>query len=65
MVEKQHRDLCGTCGQSPVGNKKRKRLVAILAYQPENLHQSVFYSFAEFSPDGQAILYAKQHNIRV
>lgn len=37
--------------------------IAILAYTPDDLHQSVFYPFAEFSPEWQAILYAIQHNI--
>ncbi len=39
--------------------------VAILCYQPDNPQQSVFYPFAEFSPEWQAILYAKQNNIHV
>jgi hypothetical protein len=48
-----------------VTNKELKPPVAILAYQPENPNRSVFYPFAEFSPEWQAILYAKQHNIHV
>lgn len=39
--------------------------VAILCYQPDHLRQSVFYPFAEFSPEWQAILYAKKNNIPV
>ena len=39
--------------------------VAILCYVPENPKQSVFYPFAEFSPEWQAILYAKKNNIPV
>ncbi|HTL07349.1 MAG TPA: DUF5682 family protein, partial [Chitinophagaceae bacterium] len=39
--------------------------VAILCYQPDNPQQSSFYPFATFSPEWQAILYAKQHNIHV
>src|ERR1043165_3359969 len=48
-----------------VTNKELKPPVAILAYQPENPNRSVFYPFAEFSPEWQAILYAKQNNIHV
>ncbi|NNV55060.1 DUF5682 family protein [Limnovirga soli] len=39
--------------------------VAILAYQPDNPQQSVFYPFAEFSPEWQAIIYARKKNIHV
>lgn len=39
--------------------------VAILCYQPDDPQQSVFYPFAEFSPEWQAVLYAKQNNIHV
>ncbi len=39
--------------------------VAILAYQADDIKKSVFYPFAEFSPEWQAIQYAKQHNIPV
>ncbi|GGH65976.1 hypothetical protein HNQ91_001968 [Filimonas zeae] len=39
--------------------------VAILLYQADALQQSVFYPFAEFSPEWQAMLYARQHNIPV
>jgi hypothetical protein len=39
--------------------------VAILCYQPDNPQQSSFYPFAEFSPEWQAILYAKKNNIHV
>lgn len=39
--------------------------VAILCYQPDSPQRSVFYPFAEFSPEWQAILYARQHNIHV
>ncbi len=39
--------------------------VAILAYQPDKPQQSVFYPFAEFSPEWQALLYAKRNNIHV
>jgi Family of unknown function (DUF5682) len=48
-----------------VSHKELKPPVAILCYQPDNPQQSVFYPFAEFSPEWQAILYAKQHNIHV
>ena len=39
--------------------------VAILCYQPDNPQQSAFYPFAAFSPEWQAIIYAKQHFIPV
>ncbi len=39
--------------------------VAILCYQPDDPQRSVFYPFAEFSPEWQAILYARQHKIHV
>lgn len=39
--------------------------VAILCYQPGNPQQSSFYPFAEFSPEWQAIRYARQQNIHV
>jgi hypothetical protein len=39
--------------------------VAILCYRPDNPQQSAFYPFAEFSPEWQAILYARQNNIPV
>jgi Family of unknown function (DUF5682) len=39
--------------------------VALLCYQPDQPKQSVFYPFAEFSPEWQAIAYARQHRIPV
>src|ERR1051326_3140677 len=39
--------------------------VAILCYQPDDPQRSVFYPFAAFSPEWQAILYAHQHKIHV
>jgi len=39
--------------------------VAILAYQTDNIQQSVYYPFAEFSPEWQAIQYASKANIHV
>ena len=39
--------------------------VAILVYQPENPKKAVFYPFAEFSPEWQAITYAIQNKIHV
>lgn len=48
-----------------VSNKNLKPPVAILCYQPDNPQQSVFYPFAEFSPEWQAIQYAKRNNIHV
>ncbi|MES2774498.1 MAG: DUF5682 family protein [Bacteroidota bacterium] len=37
--------------------------VAILAYQADDIQHSAFYPFAEFSPEWQAIQYAKKANI--
>lgn len=39
--------------------------VAILCFQPDNPERSSFYPFAEFSPEWQAILYARTHKIPV
>ncbi|WP_341837537.1 DUF5682 family protein [Chitinophaga pollutisoli] len=39
--------------------------VAILVYQSDDIKRSVFYPFAEFSPEWQAIRYAKRNNIPV
>lgn len=39
--------------------------VALLCYQPDQPQQSVFYPFAEFSPEWQAIAYARRHRIPV
>lgn len=39
--------------------------VAILVYQGDDIKRSVFYPFAEFSPEWQAIRYAKRNNIPV
>ncbi|MBE7170696.1 MAG: hypothetical protein INR73_08900 [Williamsia sp.] len=48
-----------------VGDKELQPPVAILCYQQDDLQHSVFYPFAVFSPEWQAILYAKQHNKKV
>ena len=37
--------------------------VAILAYQTDHIQQSAFYPFATFSPEWQAILFAKKNSI--
>jgi len=39
--------------------------VAILCYQPDNPQRSVFYPFAEFSPEWQAIIFGRKSNIPV
>lgn len=39
--------------------------VALLVYNPKNLHQASFFPFAEFSPEWQAIRFGLQHNIPV
>src|ERR1700753_1905663 len=48
-----------------VGHAELKPPVALLCYQPENPQRSVFYPFAEFSPEWQAILYAQTQHIPV
>ena len=48
-----------------VGHADLKPPVAILVYQPDDPKRAVFYPFAEFSPEWQAILYARQHKIPV
>lgn len=48
-----------------ITHAEMKPPVAILCYQPDDPQQSVFYPFSEFSPEWQAILYAKQNNIHV
>lgn len=48
-----------------VGDEGLQPPVALLLYQADALQQSVFYPFAEFSPEWQAMLYARQHNIPV
>lgn len=37
--------------------------VALLAYQPDEPQNAVFYPFAEFSPEWQAMRYALQHEV--
>jgi hypothetical protein len=48
-----------------VGHAELKPPVALLVYQPDNPDGSSFYPFAEFSPEWQAILYARKKNIHV
>ena len=48
-----------------ITHEELKPPVAILCYQPDQPQQSVFYPFAEFSPEWQAILFAKKNNIPV
>ncbi len=48
-----------------ITHEELKPPVAILLYQSDDPQQSVFYPFAEFSPEWQAILYAKRNNIHV
>lgn len=44
-------------------DEELKPPVAILSYQPDNPQRSVFYPFAEFSPEWQAIRYARQNKL--
>lgn len=39
--------------------------VALLVYNPKNLHQASFFPFAAFSPEWQAIRFGLRHNIPV
>lgn len=48
-----------------VSHPELKPPVAILCYQPDQLQYSAFYPFAEFSPEWQAIDYARRNNIPV
>jgi len=48
-----------------VGHEELKPPVAVLCYRPDAPQQSVFYPFAEFSPEWQAILYAQTQPIPV
>ena len=48
-----------------VSNEGLKPPVALLCYQPDDPQHSVFYPFADFSPEWQAILYARKQNIHV
>ncbi|OCX54350.1 hypothetical protein BEL04_08825 [Mucilaginibacter sp. PPCGB 2223] len=48
-----------------VGHAGLKPPVALLCYQPDDPQRSVFYPFADFSPEWQAILYAREKNIHV
>lgn len=48
-----------------VSNEGLKPPVALLCYQADDPQRSVFYPFADFSPEWQAILYARRQNIHV
>src|SRR5688572_12308086 len=48
-----------------VNHAELKPPVAILVYQPDDPQHSSFYPFAEFSPEWQAIAYARKNNIHV
>ncbi len=48
-----------------VNHAELKPPVALLVYQPDNPQESSFYPFAEFSPEWQAISYARKQNIHV
>ncbi|MES2733260.1 MAG: DUF5682 family protein [Bacteroidota bacterium] len=48
-----------------VGHKDMKPPVAILAYNIDKPKQAVFYPFAEFSPEWQAMTYGAKHQIPV
>jgi len=48
-----------------VNHAELKPPVAILVYQPDDPQRSSFYPFTEFSPEWQAISYARRNNIHV
>ncbi|WP_205511648.1 DUF5682 family protein [Longitalea arenae] len=48
-----------------VTHAELKPPVAILVYQPDDLQRSSFYPFAEFSPEWQAITYARRNKVHV
>lgn len=48
-----------------VTHSELKPPVAILCFQPDNSQKSCFYPFAEFSPEWQAIVYARTNKIPV
>lgn len=48
-----------------IPHEELKPPVAILVYQPDDLQHASFYPFAEFSPEWQAILYARAQKIHV
>jgi hypothetical protein len=48
-----------------VGNKELVPPVAMMAYDPDNLNDCVFYPFAAFSPEWIAIAYANSKSIPV
>lgn len=47
------------------GHSDLKPPIAILCFQPDDPKSSVFYPFAEFSPEWQAISFANSHKIPV
>ncbi|WP_153800053.1 DUF5682 family protein [Foetidibacter luteolus] len=47
------------------GHAEIKPPVAILAYQSDRIEQSLFYPFAEFSPEWQAVQYAQKKKVHV
>jgi hypothetical protein len=48
-----------------VNHAELKPPVAILVYQPDDPQRSSFYPFAEYSPEWQAIAYARRNNLHV
>ncbi|MDO1449001.1 DUF5682 family protein [Rhodocytophaga aerolata] len=48
-----------------IGQEGMEPPVALLAYMPDDPQQAVFYPFAQFSPEWQAIAYAQQAAIPV
>src|SRR4051812_26115276 len=46
-------------------HKELKPPIALLCYRPDDPQCSVFYPFAEFSPEWQAIKFAKENHIPV
>lgn len=48
-----------------VGEKDLKPPVSVLCYDENNPQRASFYPFAEFSPEWQALVFAKKHSVPV
>lgn len=46
-----------------LGHEQLKPPVALLVYPPEAMQHAVFYPFAQFSPEWQALRYAHEHGV--
>lgn len=53
----------GTDELAWLGHEELKPPVALLVYPPEDMQHAVFYPFAVFSPEWQALRYAREHRV--